>query len=161
MISYRFGTTEDIASVMAVMDTAFDPRFGEAWTAAQCKGIFSLPGISLILAFADRVSAGFALSRVVLDEAELLLLAVRPEYRRQGIAADLLARAAESVRIMGAEHFHLEVRDGNQAISLYSQWGFKQIGRRRAYYRGRDGTVFDALSLSISLHARNIAQDMS
>ena len=64
-------------AVMAVMDDSFDPRFGEAWTASQCAGLLPMPGVWLTLAREDDAVVGFALARVVADEAELLLLAVR------------------------------------------------------------------------------------
>ena len=44
----------DLDQVMAVMNKAFDPCYGEAWTAAQCAGALSLPGAALFLARADR-----------------------------------------------------------------------------------------------------------
>lgn len=149
--AYRFGTAADLAAVMAVMDEAFDPAFGEAWTAAQCSGVLTLPGLSLLLASVGEEPAGFALTRVTLDEAELLLLAVRPALRGRGVGQALLARAGEAARIMGAARLHLEVRSGNEAISLYKRSGFRQTGTRRAYYRGRDGQLFDALSLTVNL----------
>jgi len=158
---YRFGTVADLPLIMTVMEDAFEPCFGEAWNAAQCSGILGLPGVGLLLASVGGVPAGFALTRVVLDEAELLLLAVSPARRRHGIGEGLLRRAAEAARIMGAARLHLEVRDGNPAISLYKRSGFAQVGRRTGYYRGRRGELFDALSLSIALDHRNIAHNSS
>jgi len=149
--SYRSGGPADIAAVMEVMNGAFDPAFGEAWTAAQCSGVLSLPGVALLIAEEGGAPAGFALIRVVVDEAELLLLAVRPAFTGRGIGAALLQRAAATALAMGAATLLLEVRDGNGAINLYRRFGFIEVGRRRGYYRGRGGQLFDALSLSISL----------
>ena len=47
-----------------------------------------------------------------------------------------------------AGQLHLEVRDGNPAVRLYKRAGFSQVGRRRNYYSGRDGQLFDALTLA-------------
>ncbi|ARS26209.1 GNAT family N-acetyltransferase [Sphingomonas sp. KC8] len=137
----------DIAAVMEVMDAAFDPIFGEAWSRSQCLGIFDLPGVWLSTAFVDAVPAGFALTRAVMDEAELLLLGVAPAFRRRGIGRALLDRAMDHARANGVIRFHLEVRQGNDAIALYSRAGFQQAGTRRDYYRGRDGALHDAISL--------------
>lgn len=145
------GSAFDIGAVMDVMDVAFDPAFGEAWTAQQCLGLLGMPGIWLTIARLGGDAAGFALGRAVADEAELLLIGVSPDYRRQGIGKALLDDTRNRAKGLGAARLHLEVRHGNPAVELYNQAGFVQAGRRREYYRGADGSVFDALSLSISL----------
>ena len=55
-----------------------------------------------------------------------------------------IARAVER----GARRLHLEVREGNHAVKLYDEAGFTQVGRRRNYYSGRDGQIYDALTLA-------------
>lgn len=145
----------DLADVMAIMGEAFDPEYGEAWTEAQCAGVLGMPGCWLVIArLGSDDPAGFALLRKIADEAELLLIAVRPRYRRQGVGAVLLDRAAEDAVASGATVLHLEVRDGNPALALYRQAGFEQVGQRRDYYRGRSGKVFDALTFKRQLAAK-------
>ncbi len=78
MIELRSGSVADLALVDQLMQGAFDPRFGEAWTRNQCLGILAMPGVWLTIAAIDGIPAGFALSRIVADEAELLLLATMP-----------------------------------------------------------------------------------
>jgi [ribosomal protein S18]-alanine N-acetyltransferase len=145
------GEIADMADVMLAMDDAFDPEFGEAWTEAQCAGVLGLPGSWLLIARVGGEAAGFALLRRIADEAELLLVAVRKRFRRHGIARTLLERAAEDALAGGAATLHLEVRDANPALFLYRQAGFVQVGRRRGYYRGRSGKVFDALTFKRQL----------
>ena len=137
-----------IDSIMDVMNRAFDPSFGEAWQREQCLGILGLPGVWLSLAVKDNQVEGFALSRIVLDEAELLLIAVSPQTRRRGIGALLVDRATCEAKARGATRLHLEVRDGNPAVSLYQRLGFTPVGRRRGYYLGKYGQSFDALTLT-------------
>ena len=85
------GSSSDLEAVTAVMNSAFDDRFGEAWTRSQCAGILPMPGVGLVLARdGEGELAGFSLSRTVADEAELLLLAVAPDHRRRGIGRMLL-----------------------------------------------------------------------
>lgn len=146
-IALSEGSAFDITAVMEVMTTAFDPCFGEAWTAQQCLGILDMPGVWLTLARIGESVAGFALGRVIVDEAELLLIGVAPAYRRRGIGRALLDSAMAAARARGAAKLHLEVREGNDAVLLYQGVDFEQVGRRRDYYRGADGTLFDALSL--------------
>lgn len=145
------GTASDIASVEQVMTTAFDPRFGEAWTRSQVLGILGMPGVWLTLARLDGAVAGFALARAIVDEAELLLLATAPVHRRQGVGAALVRSILADARLRGAARVHLEVRAGNSAVDLYRSSGFAKCGERRGYYRGQAGEVFDAHSFSIAL----------
>ena len=146
------GLAADIESVMPVMDTAFDPRFGEAWTRGQCLGILSLPDVWLTLAkLPEGRVCGFTLARRTLDEAELLLLAVEPVSRGQGIGRALVGRCAVDAFRRGARKLMLEMRDGNSAGMLYESIGFAIIGRRKAYYRGHDGRLHDALTMRLPL----------
>ncbi|TFI56483.1 GNAT family N-acetyltransferase [Sphingomonas parva] len=144
----------DLDAVMRVMIDSFDPAFGEAWTAPQCAGLLPLPGVWLVLA-RDGVGAplGFALSRTVAGEAELLLLAVKKSAQRRGVGDRLMQRFIRDAGERGAERLHLEVRDGNQAIGLYRRHGFSEVGRRRNYYSGASGQRFDALTLARSTKA--------
>jgi [ribosomal protein S18]-alanine N-acetyltransferase len=129
------------------MDRAFDPAFGEAWNQGQCLGILSLPDTWLTFAEMDSVPVGFALSRFLIDEAELLLLAVLPEQRRQGVARALIEHTAAASATRGGHRLLLEVRADNEAFHLYCQAGFDEIGRRKDYYRGPSG-LRDAITLA-------------
>jgi [ribosomal protein S18]-alanine N-acetyltransferase len=150
-LTLRSGTPADLPAVSEVMADAFDPRFGEAWTSAQCLGMLSLPGVWLTLADREGGIAGFALAREVAGDAELLLLAVRPGWRGQGIGAALLRSVIDEARERGATTLHLEVRAQNSAVALYRAHRFEQVGERRNYYRGRDGYQYDAHSFARKL----------
>jgi ribosomal-protein-alanine N-acetyltransferase len=142
------GGAADLDSVMRVMEDSFDPAFGEAWTAPQCAGLLPMAGVWLSLARRGDEVVGFALGRIVGHEAELLLLAVGRTSQGKGVGQMLLERFAAVAASKGAEQLHLEVRDGNHAVSLYSRNGYREVGRRRNYYNGRDGQLFDALTLA-------------
>lgn len=142
------GGRDDLREVMAVMEDSFDPRFGEAWTMAQCAGLLPLPGVWLILARRDEAVLGFALARLVADEAELLLLAVKNAGQGRGVGKILLEHFEDEAVGRGATRLHLEVREGNHALSLYERAGFGLVGRRRDYYCGQKGDRYDALTLA-------------
>ena len=153
-ISLSEGGADDLDAVMAVMTDSFDPRYGEAWTAPQCGGLLALPGVWLTLAREGDEVVGFALSRIVAEEAELLLLAVARRAQGRGIGKMLLGRFSEAAVERGAERLHLEVREGNHAVNLYERAGFSLIGRRSHYYSGRDGRSYDALTFGKSASSR-------
>ena len=144
----RDGQADDLDVVMEVMENAFQPCFGEGWTRSQCSGILPMTGVRLRLAgLAGAPPVGFSLARVVADEAELLLIAVHPEEQRGGLGQALLDDFVNRARQQGASHLHLEMRDGNPAMRLYSANGFAVAGRRRDYYHGPQGEHYDALTL--------------
>jgi ribosomal-protein-alanine N-acetyltransferase len=147
----RHGTGRDLPQVAEVMHEAFDPKFGEAWTTAQCMGMLSLPGVWLTLASVGGMVAGFALMRATLDEGELLLLAVRPRFRGRGVGRALLRSIIADARERSVKKLHLEVRAGNDAIRLYTHEGFEKVGERRGYYRGKHGQQFDAQTFARTL----------
>lgn len=149
-IAFSDGSLADLDAVMAVMDESFDPHFGEAWTATQCAGLLPMPGVWLTLAKEGPNIVGFALARAVAGEAELLLLAVRSAWQKSGIGKILLESFTETARARGVDRLHLEVREGNHALSLYTEAGFRLVGRRRNYYSGWEGQTFDALTLAKS-----------
>jgi len=142
---------EDLDHVIDIMQVAFDPQFGEAWTRSQCAGILPMSGVRLMLAKSGERPVGFALLRHVADEAELLLLAVSPQVRGCGVGSALLRDFIDVGVDAGLRRLHLEVRANNPAVSLYTKHLFDLEGRRPKYYRGADGQFHDALTMGRSI----------
>ena len=91
-------------------------------------------------------SAGFLMAQNVLDQAEILTLAVDPECRRQGIAARLVADFHQSCLKRAVSKVFLEVAaDNAAAIALYRANGYDEVGLRKRYYSHPDGRRIDAL----------------
>ena len=121
--------------------------FSDPWTEAQLAGELDNELLSLSAAVGeDGTVLGYAEVRVILDEGTLERIAVAPRYRRQGIAEALLDAYIQ----YGREHLAfltLEVRAGNApAIALYEKLGFREVGRRKNYYRAEHE---DALLMTV------------
>jgi len=149
---------DDLDRMMAVMQVAFDPAYGEAWTRRQVEDALILGSCHYGLIDASgsepadgEDAAGFFLSRFGFDEEELLLIAVDPAQRRAGLATKLLQRLANDARARGAVRLLLEMRRGNPAEALYRQHGFVQIGERPNYYRTQNSQRIDALTFAYDL----------
>jgi ribosomal-protein-alanine N-acetyltransferase len=143
------GSSDDLDAVMKIMNSAFGRTYGEAWTRSQLAGILPMAGVTLMVARdVGGGTVGFSLSRTVADESELLLLAVPPARHRGGIGRTLLDHFVDQARDDGASRVHLEVRDGNPAVTMYQGAGFSPVGRRRNYYHGLEGRRFDAVTLA-------------
>ena len=70
------------------------------------------------------------------DEGEILNLAVSPAGRRHGLGRALVEKAVATLRERGVGQIYLEVRESNApARALYAARGFKEVGRRKQYYR--------------------------
>jgi [ribosomal protein S18]-alanine N-acetyltransferase len=151
MIEIVTGDARDIASIMPVMAAAFDPNYGEAWTASQCLAVLTLPESQLHLAQSEGTVIGFALSRGVVDEEELLLIAVHPDWKRRGVATRLVQTTVSSSCAIGRRKLFIEVRSNNSAIDFYRQIGFERVGTRPSYYSGSDGQRYDAETMQLNI----------
>jgi len=150
---------DDIDRIMAVMERAFPPEYGEAWNRRQvgdalivgnCRyGLIAPDGTDVFHPETD--TAGFYLGRSILDEEELLLFAIAPQYRCQGLGSSLLKRFIAQSRDNGMARIFLEMRRDNPAARLYAAHGFRQIGVRPAYYRTSAGRRIDAISQEMIL----------
>ena len=144
---------------MRVMETAFDPVFGEAWNRRQISDALVLPSTHALLVDgngaltdgSESEPAGFVLSRHAADEEELLLIAVMPQYRARGLGQALIDALFEAAASRGVANVFLEMRRGNPAVHLYHKVGFEPVGERPNYYKTTDGTRIDAITFKRSL----------
>lgn len=91
---------------------------------------------------------GFAVSRHVLDEAELLTIVLDPALRGQGRGRQLLETHFAALRAAGVRTIFLEVAEDNKAArALYSRFGFAEVGKRAGYYPAGGGLRATALVL--------------
>lgn len=96
-------------------------------------------------------AVGFLLSSFVLDEAQLLLIGVSPDWQGVGVGGQLLKELINRSQDQGRKLIYLEVRSGNErAIRLYRSLGFIDIGVRRDYYPGLVGRE-DAIVMSLQI----------
>lgn len=136
-------TPEDMADLHA---RAF-AGLGRAWSAAEFSDLLSSP-----LVFAVGDLRGFALGRVIADEAEVLTIATDPQARRQGIARACLGTFHATATKHGARSVFLEVADDNTAAKgLYNVAGYSQTAVRKGYYTRPNQTAVDALVLRCDL----------
>lgn len=95
---------------------------------------------------------GFGCARLIRDEAEILMILVRPNARRKGHATIILKKLIEQLRTIGCKTIFLEVAVNNkEVIALYLKNNFRRIGQRSKYYSLKNGNKVDALVLKTSL----------
>ena len=104
-----------------------------------------------LISFREGRAVGFLLSNFVLDEAQLLLIGVSPDWQGVGVGGQLLKELISRSQDQGRKLIYLEVRSGNErAIRLYRSLGFIDIGVRRDYYPGLVGRE-DAIVMSLQI----------
>lgn len=90
--------------------------------------------------------AGFAVLRVVDEEAELLTIVVSPKWRKKGVGNALMQAVFADLQTTRASKLFLEVDNQNTAaLNLYQRLGFAHIGERKGYYPHPDGSAATAL----------------
>ena len=131
----------DLEQVIAIEQTSF-PR---PWTIDHFCDELDSPNTFPLVAVADGSVVGFLCPSLVLDEGEILDVAVRGDCRGVGIGRLLVTEALRLFRERGALRVFLEVRVSNEAaISLYRSIGFRESGRRTRYYEnGEDALLMD------------------
>jgi ribosomal-protein-alanine acetyltransferase len=106
------------------------------WLPTETPGGTALAGTLLLVSESRQEISGFLVARQAADEAEILNIAVRRANRRTGVATALLLYALRELRARNATRLFLEVRESNApALAFYQRHGFRQVGKRPAYYR--------------------------
>jgi len=120
--------------------------FAHPWSASEFEALLSDPACLSVGVDAKWGLAGYLMSRVASDEAEVLTVVVAPVLRRFGCAQRLLSDHLSRLAARGVAMVFLEVDAENEAaLSLYRRNGFEEVGRRKAYYARADGARADAL----------------
>jgi len=123
------------APVLAALHTCC---FDDPWDDAAMAEVMAMAGVfGLMASIGGKPPTGFMLCRTAADECEIITIGVVPECRRAGVAAALVAAAAQQAARAGVKKMFLEVAEDNSAaIKLYRGAGFREAGRREGYYQG-------------------------
>ncbi|MCD7735087.1 MAG: ribosomal protein S18-alanine N-acetyltransferase [Clostridiales bacterium] len=121
--------------------------FSMPWTEEMLNDeLDSLTSSCIVAVTGEREVLGYASLTVVLDEGYINNIAVKEEYRRQGLASDLLGVFLRFAQAQHLSFLTLEVRESNHAArDLYTKFGFQETGRRKNYY---DKPTEDALLMT-------------
>jgi ribosomal-protein-alanine N-acetyltransferase len=133
------------ATAIAVLHGA---SFHRGWSDGDIENMLLDRAVLAHRATLGRSLIGFILSRVIVDEAEILSVAVDASRRGKGLARRLLDLHLRRLAGLGARAVFLEVGEDNvPARRLYARAGFREVGRRDAYYRDDAGKTTAALVL--------------
>lgn len=126
--------------------------FPQPWSEEQLLRGMAQGSLMVYGVFRGGLLSGYLSAYRVGDEAEIINLAVRGEFRRQGMGRAILVTVLKKWCDMGIKEGYLEVRATNAAaIALYSSCGFVPVGRRPRYY---PDTGEDAILMRLTLQGR-------
>lgn len=109
--------------------------FSDPWSVRSLASELDNPLSCWLVALEDDVVAGYVGSQTVMDESDMMNIAVHPDFRRRGIARMLVTELITRLRDRGSHQLTLEVRASNvSAKALYASAGFQAVGRRKNYY---------------------------
>ncbi|MCF8474388.1 MAG: ribosomal protein S18-alanine N-acetyltransferase [Emcibacter sp.] len=142
-----------MSEILAALQTAsFQNGLERHWSCHDMSMAFSTMGAKTLILSEEDKPIAFLLWRAVLDEAEILMICVLPEYRGRGHGGKMLEVLYDNLAIEGVHEVFLEVSENNKAaIALYQKNAFKIVGRRKNYYGDKGIQQQDALIMQYIL----------
>ena len=120
--------------------------FKNSWSAKTISDVLQVPGTISLTTRVKETLVGFIIGRVVVDEAEILTLAIFPEHREQGLGKKLVKNLLNEFAKQKVKTAFLEVVETNRtALGLYESLGFYKVGTRKGYYAAsheKDACIF-------------------
>ena len=168
LIEPRFDFYEVLPSYADVMSTTHSKCFEVPWSTKDFDDLLGLKTVFGFIVYMVNDNSevlsttaanikkldcgGFVLYSLASDQCEILTICVLPECRRKRLAINLMQNVIKRIKLIGVNEIFLEVAENNVAArNLYINQGFKVFGKRRRYYRQKEGRV-DALQLSKSIY---------
>ena len=131
-------SARDATAIVALHGASFQ----RGWSEQEVESLLLDRHVITHRALAGTKLAGFIMSRVIEDEAEILSVAVARRQRGRGLAAQLLNLNLRRLAGLGARAVFLEVGEHNDpALRLYRRAGFSEVSRRPNYYPAPDGKI--------------------
>lgn len=126
-----------------------------SWTETRVARCIRHADCAVLVARDQRRLAGFAIMEFLDEHAHLSLLAVQAGYRQRGIGAGLVRWLEASARTAGIFTIRLELRaDNDIARAFYERLGYREVGRRKAYYSGIEDALCMARDLAVEPESR-------
>lgn len=134
-------TLDDLELIKNILQKDFD----EFWNYEILKEEIVNTNSSYFVAKSSNLIVGFAGIKKILDEANIMNIVTRKDYRNNGIATSLLNQLINFSK-RTCNTITLEVNENNKtAIHLYEKFGFKNVGMRKKYYGGIDNAIIMTL----------------
>lgn len=140
-VEIRLALPQDESAIFSIEHNVFGEETRQSLNHAMAVDCFKY-----FVATIGKSVVGYCALSLMADEAELLTVAIKEEFRHKGVAKKMLEFAFDYAKNQGKTKVFLEVRVSNcKAIDLYKKLGFVEISRRKNYYKAGAGQAEDAL----------------
>ncbi len=143
-IRHRLMRISDLEQVMKIERACFPSPWAKDHFIRELDLSYGYHRVAVMSSSGESVIVGYMVAWLVQEEFSIMNIAVRDDFRKQGIAKKFLQKGLAFARRGGAQTAWLEVRPSNiPARALYERFGFIQAGRRKRYYQdtGEDAIV--------------------
>lgn len=141
-MTVRMARRADTLRIAALSREEIESGLGWRWHAGRVAAAIIDTQTNVVVAEYKKNFAGFGIMRYGSDSAHLLLFAVDPTVRRQGIGSAIWAWLEKTVLVAGLGAVNLEVRVANVAAKrFYESLGFAETEALHGYYRGRESAL--------------------
>lgn len=131
-------TTQDVKQIAE----NFSENFDKFWSVDILRNDLTSSNSTYIVAKIQNTIVGFAGIKVILDEADIMNIAVRTDKRSLGIGSLLLEKLIQTAQNLACQTITLEVNETNApAIRLYEKYHFTRIGLRKKYYNNTNDAI--------------------
>ncbi len=129
---------EDFNQIADTLTSDFDAF----WSSSILKEELNAENSNYLVAKWNQKIVGFAGIKILMDEADIMNIVVKKDYRNQGIGSLLLENLIDVSKNLNLTTITLEVMEENYpAIHLYRKLGFEQTGLRKNYYQDKNGLI--------------------
>ena len=130
-MTFREMSVEDLEQVVEIEKALFS----DPWTKEGFFTFLTKENTMFFVVEEKEKILAYCSMQTVLDEGDILNVAVRSDRQKEGIGYFLVDSLLKMAEMIGIHIVHLEVREGNgTARRLYERLGFKEDGLRRDYY---------------------------
>lgn len=138
----RMATELDLQELMQIENEYFSRPYSSESFLQDLRG----DKVKVFVKIQNEKIVGFISLYIFLDEANLQQIAVLEDFRRKGIASELIEYSVEYLKQNNVKKFYLEVNETNfVAIKTYEKFGFKQVVTRKNYYGNQSAVVYELM----------------
>ena len=140
MVKITNMTLDDLNDIRDILISDFD----DFWNYSILKSELESPNSYYLVARDNSNIVGFAGIKLVIPDGDIMNIVVKKDFRKKGLGSLLLKNLIDLAKSLGVKTIFLEVDDKNfPAISLYNKFGFKNISKRKNYYKENDAIIMN------------------
>lgn len=140
MVKITNMTLDDLNDIKDILISDFD----DFWNYSILKSELESPNSYYLVARDNSNIVGFAGIKLVIPDGDIMNIVVKKDFRKKGLGSLLLKNLIDLAKSLGVKTIFLEVDDKNfPAISLYNKFGFKNISKRKNYYKENDAIIMN------------------